>query len=136
MPCGSLNDECMTNGDCCGGSCALGQCDCVLEGATCAADADCCQHLRCSGGVCACAKTNATCTVDDDCCSGLLCDAGFCHPIGCFPSGETCIPNYLNQCCGGNTCGSDGICCQDLGYSCGPNRACCAPATCVNDICN
>lgn len=110
---------------------------CAAEGASCAADGDCCSPLACRGGACraACAPLSATCATSADCCAPSVCLGGSCRPP-CGPPGAAC--GGAGDCCAPAGCEA-GLCvappCRVAGTACTTSADCCAPAACVGGVC-
>ncbi|MFO0760698.1 MAG: hypothetical protein U0359_29740 [Byssovorax sp.] len=105
---------------CCAGlACVAGACAaCLAEGAACAIDSDCCDHLPCLDHVChkLCSVPGGACAIDADCCDGKTCEKGVCgDPPPCTPDGQPCLTGA--ECCG-MSCykGSCGPC--PMAYAC------------------
>jgi hypothetical protein len=115
--CGSTNERCAYNTDCCQGNCVSGYCAApTCAGTTCSygyyyggccADAQyCVNYYGASSTVCraTCGSTNERCAYASDCCSGLTCSSGYCVAASC--EGTACTYGYIDY----------GYCCSTAQY--------------------
>ena len=137
-----LSTACVSDGECCSGSCKSELCvpppgSCTSTTQACSADWQCCSG-NCGGGKCVfpagvCKALDAACNGDEACCSGK-CDGAKCINgplLICKPAGNAC--NKSLECCSGS-CAS-GTCITSVSTCGDPDAACVAAKDCCSGKC-
>lgn len=141
VTCGQPGGACQGAADCCTNrvpaTCVGGEC-CVIEGAYCEEEGDCCAGL-CEDNFCqGCLGLGSDCESASQCCQAggeTLCrdTTGFGEPNCCHPKGGTCSSN--EDCCDGRACSSSGRCCEGENFLCDSNNDCCNGLECRGGVC-
>ncbi len=129
--CSPRGVRCASSDDCCERDCTAspsgeltcgGVEECLLVGALCESDFDCCSYLCGADGRCAqitCSDTGESCVEDTDCCDDQArCAGGVCSSDTC----SSCDPFDPNNCC---VTGEGQFCFETVNH-----QTLCAPADC------